>query len=263
MRERLQREWDWLRAQFRKVDRQTAFVLVAAPALVLLQVQVGSRRFFRAELADAFAPEQVPLLSWAWWFGVQGVTGFVLPVLALLLLFRRRPAEIGLGLGDWRLAGLIAGLYLPLVAVGTWVLSADPAFQADYPHLHSAARDWGVFLIYEALFILYWVGWEYLWRGFVLFGTARTFGFAAVFIQAVPFAILHADKPPAEAYLSILGGIALGALCWRVRSFWIAVPIHAAQMVILDFFCTLRIRTGVEGVGPGAFLQTLAAWLGG
>lgn len=262
MNHRLRREWHTLRHYARQVDRQAAFVLVAAPALVLLQLQVGDRRFFREELAGAFPPEHHALLSWAWWFGVQGVTGFVLPALALLLLFRRRPAEIGLGLGDWRLASFLAGLYLPLVAVGTWVLSNDPAFQAEYPHLRSAALDWRIFLIYEALFLLYWIGWEYLWRGFVLFGTARAFGFAAVFIQAVPFAILHAAKPPAEAYLSILGGIALGALVWRVRSFWIAVPLHAAQMLLIDFFCTLRIRTGVEGIGPGAFVETLRAWLG-
>ena len=45
--------------------------------------------------------------------------------------------------------------------------------------------------------------------------------------------------------------------------FWIAVPIHAAQMFILDFWCTLRIRTGVSGTGAGAFVDMLKAWLGG
>lgn len=254
---RLRLEWDRLRRAAGRVDRQAAFVLVAAAALVLLQLQVGSRRFFRAELADLFPAELQGILAWGWWFGVQGVTGFVLPVLALVLVFRRRPAEIGLGLGDWRLAGLIGALYLPVVAVGTWVLSADPAFQAQYPHFRDAAFSWRFFLAYEALYLFYWLGWEYLWRGFVLFGTAPAFGLGAIFVQAVPFAILHASKPPAEAYLSIVGGVALGALVWRCRSFWIAVPLHAAQMLMLDFFCTLRLRSGAEGLGPSALAEAL------
>ncbi len=262
MRDRLRREWLALRHTLRRLDRQAVVVLVVATVLVLLQIQIGSRRFFRMELAGGFAPEDVPLLSWAWWFGVQGVLGFVIPVLLLVFVFKRRPSEIGLGLGDWRLASLIAGLYLPLVAVGTWVFSADPAFQAQYPHLPLAAQDWQVFVIYELLFLFYWIGWEYLWRGFVLFGTAPAFGPLAIVVQMVPFAILHATKPPAEAYLSILGGLALGALVWRCRSFWIAVPIHAAQMLLIDFFCALRIRTGATGYGLAAFLDALRG-LGG
>ena len=79
----------------------------------------------------------------------------------------------------------------------------------------------------------------------------------------IPFACLHVQKPPAEALLSIAGGLALGALVWRCRSFWIAVPIHAAQMLILDFWCTLRIRTGITGIGPEALSKLFGAWLSG
>jgi hypothetical protein len=57
--------------------------------------------------------------------------------------------------------------------------------------------------------------------------------------------------------LSVVGGIALGALVWRCRSFWIAIPIHAAQMLILDFFCSLRIRTGADGLGISDLIEML------
>ncbi len=263
MKKRLLHEWQQLVAAARSLDRQTVFVLTTCIVFVILQQTLGSRRFFRAELAANFAEDWRGLLSWGWWFAVQGVTGFVLPALALVLLFRRRPAEIGLGLGDWKLASVLAVLYLPLVVVGTWVLSDGTDFQAQYPHYQPAALNWKFFLIYEALFLFYWIGWEYLWRGFVLFGTARTFGLYAIFVQAVPFALMHLDKPLPEALLSIVGGVALGALVWRCRSFWIAVPLHAAQMFILDFWCTLRIRTSVSGVGPGALVDLFKAWLGG
>ncbi|HYE95429.1 MAG TPA: CPBP family intramembrane glutamic endopeptidase [Rubricoccaceae bacterium] len=259
MIDRLRREVRAALDAARRLDRQMVVVLVAAVALFFLQYQIGGRDFFEEHVA----PGSSALASWAWWFGLQGITGFVLPVLLLVLGFRRRPAEIGLGLGDWRLAGLIAAVYLPFVVVGTWVLSDGADFQAQYPHLEEAAHDWGVFLLYEALFLFYWIGWEYLWRGFVLFGTAPAFGAGAIVVQMVPFALLHADKPAAEAYLSILGGLALGALVWRCRSFWIAVPIHAAQMLALDFWCTLRARSGVSGVGLDALAEAFRGAYGG
>src|SRR5690606_7144010 len=145
--------------------------------------------------------------------------------------------------------------YLPLVLVGTWILSDMPSFQRMYPHLSTAASSWKVFVAWEFLFLFYWIGWEYLWRGFVLFGTAPAFGVNAIFVQAMPFAILHMDKPLAEALLSSVGGVALGALVRRCRSVWIAVPIHALQMFALDFFCTMRVRTGASGIGFDAFLR--------
>ena len=262
MRDRLRQEGAALRRLAAGVDRQAAAVLVLSAALVILHSQVGSKEFFRETLGAGRDAEALALGSWAWRFGMQGLLGFAVPVFVLTVLFRRRPAEVGLGLGDWRLALLVAGLYLPLVALGTWVLSADPAFQAQYPHLRLAASNWQTFVLYELLYVFYWIGWEYLWRGFVLFGTAPALGPLAIVVQTVPFAILHMGKPPAEAYLSILGGLALGALVWRCRSFWIAVPIHAAQMLLIDLFCTLRLRTGAGGLGPAALWEMLRGFGG-
>ena len=264
MIDRLRGEWQGLRAAVAGLSpnaRRAAVVLTAATVLVLLQLQVGNRRFYQGTLDNPLGFADPIFGGWAWWFGTQGLLGFVVPALILVALYRRSPREAGLGLGDWRLASLLAGAYLPLVVVGTWVLSDGQGFQAQYPHFFGAKLDWGTFLAYEALFLFYWVGWEYLWRGFVLFGTAPALGAPlAVVVQMVPFAILHAQKPAAEAYLSVLGGLALGALVWRCRSFWIAVPIHWAQMFALDLWCTLRYRTGAEGVGLDALTQALTGF---
>ena len=250
-------EWRRLARAVDRLDGQTVFVLTATVLLVFIQYTLGNRALFLEEVADLIAARWQGVAAWGWWFGMQCLTGFVVPVAALLLVFRRQPAEVGLSVGDWRFGLLLTAVYLPLVAAGTWVLSNDLAFQASYPHYQPAARDWTFFAVYEGLFLLYWVGWEYLWRGFVLFGTAPTFGYHAIFVQMVPFALLHLNKPPAEMLLSIVGGLALGALVWRCRSFWIAVPIHAAQMMVLDFWCTLRIRTGASGVGWSALMEAL------
>jgi len=254
----LRAEWRALARTASTLDLQTVVVLIFAALAVILQMKFGARAYFRNTVSPLLGLEPTGLASWTWWFGVQGVLGFLIPVLILRLVFRQKPAEMGLGGGDWRFAGLVAAVYVPLALVGTWILSDGSEFQAHYPHYSPAATDWSVFAVYEIVFLFYWMGWEYLWRGFVLFGTARTFGVYAVIIQTVPFAILHYDKPFAEAVLAIVGGLCLGALVWRSRSFWIAVPIHAVQMLLIDLFCSLRVRTGVTGIGLQAISDLLS-----
>jgi len=256
---RLHAEWTRLRRAASSLNRRTTFVLTAAALLVVLQFVLGDRELFRHHFASALPPTWQGLAAWAWWFGMQGLLGFVVPAAALRMVFNDNLAEMGLAPGKWRVATIVAALYLPVVAGGTWILSDGTAFQQQYPHYQPAARDWSVFLMYEALFLFYWIGWEYLWRGFVLFGTAPTFGVHAIFVQALPFVALHVTKPWPEALLSIVGGIALGALVWRCRAFWIAVPIHAAQMMILDLWCSLRVRTGADGIGLSALAEALGA----
>ena len=246
-----------LAAAVRRLDPRVTTVLVAVGALVILQDAVGSRRFFYARAAPFFPAEYADLFSWIWRFAAQGITGFAIPLAILRGLFRQSPEEAGLARGDWKFGSAAMALYLPAAAAGAWVLSASPAFQAQYPHYAPAATDWTLFLIYEACFLFYWIGWEYLWRGFMLFGTAPAFGTYAIFAQAIPFALLHLNKPLPETVLSLAGGVALGALAWRCRSFWIAVPIHAAQMMAIDFWCALRARSGAAGVGLDALGDAL------
>ena len=255
--DRVLAEVDRLRVAGRRLDCQVVTVLVAAAALVILQDAVGSRRLFRTVFAEVLSSERIGLLSWGWWFTIQGITGFVIPLVILLGFFRRTARDAGLGLGDWRFAGVILAIWLPVVFIATWFLSASTAFQTHYPHHRAAMQDWGVFALYEAWFILYWIGWEYLWRGFVLFGTVSRLGMYAIFIQAIPFALLHLGKPLPETVLSLVGGIALGALVWRCRAFWVAVPMHAAQMTSLDLWCTLRTRSGTAGTGVQALIEAL------
>jgi membrane protease YdiL (CAAX protease family) len=69
-------------------------------------------------------------------------------------------------------------------------------------------------------------GWEYIFRGWLLFGYARKFGPEAIWLQAVPFAIAHVTKPPVETFSTIFGGFAFGWVAWRTKSFLYPFLIH-------------------------------------
>lgn len=223
-----------------RLDRQTIVVILVAALLGMWRSTFGSPEFFDHHLSRLVGAREGDLMGYAYFFVTQAIVGFVIPVTLLTAIFKRRPREIGLALGDVKFGLLALALSIPLLTAGCWLLSQQGAFQGTHPMWRAAVSDRGLFLLYEILFLLYFVGWEYLWRGFLLFGTAPAFGRYAIFIQMLPFAALHATKPAAEAYLSIAGALLIGAVVWRCRSFWIAVPIHAYQMFVLDLFCAYR-----------------------
>jgi membrane protease YdiL (CAAX protease family) len=75
---------------------------------------------------------------------------------------------------------------------------------------------------------VYMLCWEWFFRGFLLFGMAQGFGpIIAMLLQAVIFGAAHCGKPPAEMYSAFGGGLILGAVAWRERSFVPAFYTHA------------------------------------
>ena len=70
------------------------------------------------------------------------------------------------------------------------------------------------------------IGWEFSFRGFILFAYARRFGPDALWLQAVPFALAHIGKPEIETLSTIFGGFAFGWLAYRTRSFVYPFLLH-------------------------------------
>ena len=255
MIKRLRDEFTRLWQSTRELDFQTATVLVLSTVLVIAQYKYGTRRYFRDEMSWILSVDSGGLNPFIYHCLTQFATGLVVPAAVLIFWFRRRPSEIGLGLGDWKLACLLMALYIPVVTAACWFLSAMPEFQARHPQLTVVALSWRVFAVYHAIYFLNWAGWEFMFRGFMLFGTAHTFGHWAIFVQMIPFAVLHFMKPGPEAFLSVAGGLVLGVVVWRCRSFWVAVPVHWYQTMIMDLFCTLRRRADGADVCPDGLAE--------
>lgn len=143
---------------------------------------------------------------------------FVIPMLVILLVFREHPAQYGFQLGDWK-----AGLTISLVAILLvapilwWVARADETMQVYYIG-QAAGLPWNTL---ADLF-----GWEFFFRGWVLFAYARRYGPDALWLHAVPFALAHLGKPGIETLSTIFGGFAFGWVAWRTKSFLYPLLIH-------------------------------------
>ena len=147
---------------------------------------------------------------------------FLIPVLIILLLFREPLSAYGFGLGDWR-TGLkwtaVSGIAM---AVILYFIARTPSMQAYY---QARAPKEIMRLIYITGVDLF--GWEFMWRGLMLFGFAQIIGAGpAILFQAVPFAFMHLGKPEVETLSTIFGGIGFGFIAWQSESFIYPFLIH-------------------------------------
>jgi membrane protease YdiL (CAAX protease family) len=141
-----------------------------------------------------------------------------IPLLIILIFFRESPREYGFRLGDWKAGIIITGIGILVMAPIIYYLGrGDESMQSYYTRFLNGL-PWTTFLDL--------VGWEFMFRGWILFGYARRFGPEALWLQAVPFAIAHIGKPEVETLSTIFGGFAFGWVAWRTKSFLWPFLIH-------------------------------------
>lgn len=233
-----------------KVPRDVTILFLAMAVLNIVSYYFGSRRFFRVAFTDTLGDDPLfSLYEYLFWFVSEFCVSFLFPLLIVVLVHRRPLREFGLGLGDWRFGLKVTLLFLAVMLPILWVVSADPSFAVVYPHAQIVRSSWRLFAWYEACFILYFIGWEFIWRGYVLFGLEKPLGGGvAVLVQMIPFVILHNGKPLPETFGAIIAAIALGAIALRTRSFWYCVAIHWLVMFSIDLLSTLRYRSNTSGI---------------
>jgi membrane protease YdiL (CAAX protease family) len=163
--------------------------------------------------------------------------------------FKEKLSDYGLQIGDFKVGLSFSLLFLSVMIIFIWFVSATPAFAEKYPHLSSAKSDWDTLFIYESGMLFYMFAWEFVWRGFMLFGLEKKFGGYAVLMQMIPFVILHNGKPFLETFGAIFGGIALGILALRTRSIYYCVVTHIGVMFSIDVISSLRFRANDYGIG--------------
>jgi membrane protease YdiL (CAAX protease family) len=146
-----------------------------------------------------------------------------------------------------------------------WFASTRPSFQTYYGNTLSQPLAIGNYafarwarppvnlqglLYYETVMGFYFFCWEFFFRGFLLFGLAKLKFInqaGAVFVQALPFTLLHwsliqsASKPPLEIASAFFGGLILGALAVRAKSFFYGFLIHWIVALGLDMFFIVPI----------------------
>lgn len=246
-------------AKTKTLDKKVVIIFLSVGVLQTISYYYTSRRFFRANFyfTTFQGDELVDLWEYLFWFFGDLFTFFILPVFIIKIFLKEKLCNYGITFGDAKFGLTLTLIFLAFMLPLIWLVSATPEFASNYPHLYQAKINWMIFLIYEIGMFAYMFAWEFVWRGFMLFGLEKKFGYYAILIQMIPFVILHNGKPALETFSAILGGIALGILAFRTRSFIYGVIVHFGIMLSIDIISSLRYRLNDFGIGLKSFIKIL------
>jgi membrane protease YdiL (CAAX protease family) len=201
-------------AEFKKFDAETTFIIVWSSLILLVSLYTGRPKFFM---------NREPLLGRVLFLAaIYGLSPFV-----PFFIFRNRPRNYGLSLGNLKIWPKDILLYLGIMVVILIVAFKFTDLKSTYPLYKKANLDLNHFLVYQAVQLVHILGWEFFFRGFMLFGLSKKLDpKLAILIQTIPFALMHYRKPPLEAYGSVFAGVFQGAIAVQAGSFLPCAILH-------------------------------------
>lgn len=235
------REWSALRGFGRLLRTREALVILSGAVLIICYELLKHRWLPEAVLHPSIDPRHREYYRFLGWQAVSTLCTGLIP-LAICLAARWPLKEMGLGLGRPRVWAPYLALMALVMAPVIYAASTRPSFGEYYPmfyrwtggHAGSTALDERVFWLSELAFPVYWIGWEFFFRGYLLWGTVRRFGAYAILLPVAIFAATHLAKPQPEFWASVLAAVALGWVSYRGRSIWPCVIIHWACAFSMD-----------------------------
>jgi uncharacterized protein len=221
--------------EIRTLDFKTTYVFISVSLILYISLTITNVSFYYKYIGKDF------LYSRIYWLLGDGLLMTIGTVLSVKFILKKKLSDFGFTLGDKRFGFLsILIFYLVMLPV-LWIVSASESFALTYPQGGPALREnFSLLILYEICIIIYMLGWEFMWRGYMLFGLKDKFGYYAIFVQMIPFFILHKGKPELELFGAILAGIILGIQALRSRSFIYAWILHSVIMISIDLISVMR-----------------------
>ncbi len=167
---------------------------------------------------------------------------FAIP-LFILKLYKEKPSDYGLNFKNFSSGLKLILIFMPIIFILIWISSYQKDFQVEYPMTKSIIGSLKGFIIVESIYLLYYIGWEFLFRGLVLFGLAKKNGiWIAIMIETIPSTILHYNKPSGEIILALIAGFILGYYALKYKTIFFAIAIHWAAGLMMDGFVILHLK---------------------
>lgn len=165
---------------------------------------------------------------------------FAVPYLAARLA-KYSPAVLGLRLGDIRTGARIVGIAALVAAPVLYFGSNNAILQASYPWPGEWINSVGTLLAWIPFYAVYYVAFEFFYRGYLLQVANKAFGMvAAQWFQALAATLIHAGKPLPEFLLALPASLFFGWLAVRTKSLVWPILLHLAIGIITDVSVVLR-----------------------
>ncbi|UCD84768.1 MAG: CPBP family intramembrane metalloprotease [Deltaproteobacteria bacterium] len=235
-----------IKSYVRDIEKKSAVVTLSAVLLMTVWLYQGHPSFFKEHLARYLGSN--PYIDWYQYLYMHIVSfllWFVIPLLLIKLLLKENLAGWGLCLGDYRFGLKFLFLAMVIMVLPLYLNAQSPEFQAEYPLTKLAGKSPTHFLLWELTYLIYYISFEFIFRGYMLFGLKDKLGpFMAIMAQTIPSTIIHIGKPEGETIAAILSGIVLGAVALRTRSILYVLIFHWYVGITTDYFCLINSGTG-------------------
>ena len=219
-------------------NKKSTLILLSAPVILTTFKYFGMKNFYLNHLAQTFVLfGDRELTSALYTFFASFILMGWIPALMIKFVFHEPLSVYGVQLGDIRF-GLKSFLLLaPVMIALTYLSSRTEPFLLEYPLYKGASSSLWMFSVYAFFYSVFYLGWEFFFRGYMQFGLQGTFGvWNAILVQTLASCLLHIGKPPAEIYGSILGGIVWGLMAWRGHSLLFVILLHWLLGEALDVY---------------------------
>lgn len=201
---------------------------------MLLWKYFGTIEFYTDALAHRIEFGNSEAMAAFYQFGSCLVLLGVVPALIIKLAFRERLADYGLQLGNRLYTTRSFLIAAPIIVAVGYLAALDPAMREAFP-VNKQAGLATPFMLHVATYTLFYLGWEFHFRGFLQYGLDGSMGRVnAVLVQVMASSLLHIGKPFTETIAAVGAGMLWGWLAYRTNSILSGLLQHILVGVVVD-----------------------------
>jgi uncharacterized protein len=234
------------------LDQRTTVVFIVSILLLVIfqyfgrpEAHRGAHEVWLRPLAEAVLGSHASMAPYAHWAVSSIVWRILIPIALIVFVFRESPGDYGWRWrGTLRHAPLYATLFLFMVPLILWA-ATQASFQQKYPFYKGAVEGGFSFWGYELFYGIQFAGVEFFFRGFLTFALFKRFGYYAILIMAIPYVMIHFNKPLPETFGALGAAIVLGSLALKARSCVPGIFLHWAVGMTMDFLAIARTLGGI------------------
>lgn len=161
----------------------------------------------------------------------------VVSALIILFLPDKSLQEYGFTFQFIKLPPWWSWLLIPLILILGFYTARAPSNLKQYPQIRALAWTPGTLVVSSISWILFLVGYEFLFRGFVLYASLDIMEpVPAIALNAAVYAFAHFYKGPGETFGAIPAGILFCYLTLLTGNIWCAVILHSVMALSNEWF---------------------------